>query len=1569
MRKNHYLNSNALWIAVVFYLSTATLISTQAQNLFFENFNASTPGQTFPTGWTKVRQGAANTDWVIQSPGPAKFPTLTFQNNNFAFCDADAGGSGSTTNSTLTSPVINSASANLLFLEFSQVYRDYSATPTDSGIVEVFNGTNWVAIQKKDVSTPANGITPEKVTYNITALKNANMRVRFRYVGFWPWFWGLDDVRIFQPPANDLGVSAINSPVGDCGLSATTTIKVRITNFGSVAQTSIPASYRIGTGAPVSQTFTGNLAPGASQEFTFSTTANLGAPGNYTLQSWTSLGGDQVTTNDSTKSFVNKVNPIGLSIVNFQSFDGTNLTDNYPGWREATGLPPTGTTSNWRPSTTVQSTAFNTITGTVNLFTTGKREWIISPNVPVGPNTGLVFKAAVTAWQTALPSQMGSDDSLKIMVSTNCGANWIVHSFINRASNLSNQLTQRVVPLSVYNGQEIRIGLMATEGIVDDLEDYDFHVDDIEIRSLPDNDLAVNGISSPISGCTGSTPVLTAQIANVGILPQSNFPVCYQINSEAPVCTTITSVLNSNQTLSLSFPSASPTLSSPGNYTIRVYTNLANDAIRASDTIKNYQYQNIPLINSFPYFQSFEANNGGWIPGGTLSSWELGTPAKSVIAGAAHGTKAYTTGGLGNAPYNNNEKSFVLSPCMDFTNLPNPVFEMRAWWHSESDADGACLQASTNDGSTWTTVGTFNAVTNWYNSTLLTGLSGFTPTIANPRNGWSGGVKLNNGSNGWVLVRAPMAGLGGQGSVRLRIVFGADAAFNGDGFAFDAIRISQQPKTELAFVSIERPLAGGCGLNANAKIVVRVQNTGRDTINNVQFGYRIGGGSPVSANGTGLGILPNQFHNFEFPSPANLSSGNQFSLSAWAKAQNDVVAQNDSGKLTVTRNSFFTDTLRFRNFNGINLPWIMPGWSMATGDPNPSGPSILFRAPLASQLPYSGPNAVRINMFNNNRNEWIMSPGYRISPNSFFSFEVSATNSLDTVNDPQGAMNGTDDKIRFLVSTNCGDTWTELVSYGNGDGLNKVFKRLQVNLSAYSGQEIRMALKFTTGPVNNQQNDYDLFIRDGYIVNLSPNDVGVAQILSPTISCGLSDNTPIRISVRNYGSNPVSNIPVFYQINGGPKVFGLIPGPVGASQSVVYQFNQTANLGLSQPYTIDAGTELVGDSTLGNNMKAQVLSKLVVPVPVQNLSAYNGSNLSDVLSGWSEARGSAVVSGPSSWTNGIMSGLNCWKVKLANAQKQDWIVSPGVRLSNGNFLKFSIGQFSVGGNNSAQFDVDDSVSVMVSTNCGTSWSRLQNFAKNTSPALINSLQQISIPLNAYANQEVRFAFRAVDGTRRDDTSEVYITNFEINSTLTVDAGPTQVFFEPGLATNVFVQDSLYKVFVRINNFATQPCTGVSAGVRFASGQVLSRVFQGALNSGQSDTLFMGYFQSSQLGENFLAKVYTAISGDQAIGNDTLLFNYKVLPITNMGEKLSGQALRVFPNPANSKLFIQSSTLPERFSMVIIDQMGRTLLDSQPKTKVEDHYEMDLKGLPAGFYQVFIRSEKCEILYSQNQVIK
>jgi len=95
------------------------------------------------------------------------------------------------------------------------------------------------------------------------------MKLRFRSMGAWPWFWAFDNVRVFSPVPNDVGVTAIQSPFGDCGLSSTSQVKVQISNFGSAAQTSIPVKFKINSGAVVTETFTGNLLPGTSADYTF----------------------------------------------------------------------------------------------------------------------------------------------------------------------------------------------------------------------------------------------------------------------------------------------------------------------------------------------------------------------------------------------------------------------------------------------------------------------------------------------------------------------------------------------------------------------------------------------------------------------------------------------------------------------------------------------------------------------------------------------------------------------------------------------------------------------------------------------------------------------------------------------------------------------------------------------------------------------------------------------------------------------------------------------------------------------------------------------------------------------------------------------------------------------------------------------------------------------------------------------------------------------------------------------------------------------------------------------------
>ncbi len=189
-------------------------------------------------------------------------------------------------------------------------------------------------------------------------------------------------------------------------------------------------------------------------------------------------------------------------------------------------------------------------------------------------------------------------------------------------------------------------------------------------------------------------------------------------------------------------------------------------------------------VNSYPYAESFEAGAGGWSSGGLLNSWELGTPADTVINSAYDGVNAWKT--KLNGDYNNSEQSYVLGPCFDFSSLADPVVELAVWWEAESGWDGAKLQASTDSGASWSTVGVFGDPNNWYNQSGVDGLA-----WTGNQHGWSGSTDTGNGSNGYLVARHSLTGLGGQADVLLRVAFGSDSSVVDEGIAFDLVQIHE----------------------------------------------------------------------------------------------------------------------------------------------------------------------------------------------------------------------------------------------------------------------------------------------------------------------------------------------------------------------------------------------------------------------------------------------------------------------------------------------------------------------------------------------------------------------------------------------------------------------------------------------------------------------------------------------------------------------------------------------------------------------------------------------------------
>lgn len=219
---------------------------------------------------------------------------------------------------------------------------------------------------------------------------------------------------------------------------------------------------------------------------------------------------------------------------------------------------------------------------------------------------------------------------------------------------------------------------------------------------------------------------------------------------------------------------------------------------------------NLPAqcITTYPYTQDFETNNGNWISGGTANDWTWGQVSKSVISQAASGNNCWVQGGLTASFYNLGERSYLQSPCFDFTTLQFPYISFSIFWESEKTYDGSNLQYSLNGGSTWTNVGAYNEpvncmTQNWYNTSNITNLN----NLVSVKEGWAGNIQPTqgscqggSGSNGWKLAKHCLTNLAGQPNVVFRFTFGAGTACNNfDGIAFDYITIGEAPANTADF--------------------------------------------------------------------------------------------------------------------------------------------------------------------------------------------------------------------------------------------------------------------------------------------------------------------------------------------------------------------------------------------------------------------------------------------------------------------------------------------------------------------------------------------------------------------------------------------------------------------------------------------------------------------------------------------------------------------------------------------------------------------------------------------------
>jgi len=165
----------------------------------------------------------------------------------------------------------------------------------------------------------------------------------------------------------------------------------------------------------------------------------------------------------------------------------TNDFSTFPGdcWEQASGgdatTGPTDTDELWYQGDFLNAGDDSAV---VNLFSDGNAGWL--KTVPFDLSAGgykVSFDYGVTEFFGTNSSAMGSDDVVQFLVSGDGGATWTVLQTWDAANAPSNTSTPYSYNLTSYTGANTVFAFYASDGSVNDSEDYEFFIDNFKVES------------------------------------------------------------------------------------------------------------------------------------------------------------------------------------------------------------------------------------------------------------------------------------------------------------------------------------------------------------------------------------------------------------------------------------------------------------------------------------------------------------------------------------------------------------------------------------------------------------------------------------------------------------------------------------------------------------------------------------------------------------------------------------------------------------------------------------------------------------------------------------------------------------------------------------------------------------------------------------------------------------------------------------------------------------------------------------------------------------------------------
>lgn len=580
---------------------------------------------------------------------------------------------------------------------------------------------------------------------------------------------------------NDLKMDAIVSPVtGRMFTSSeitTNSLVVRIRNLDDAPVNGFSIQYSINGSSFVSNNISMTILPQGTYDHTFNG-IDFYSAGDYNIIAVVKNNNtDNNAVNDTLRKFIRHLPNPALSLPYSENFDAAPAFENV---KDTLGLPGL---DKWDFINTTDVGRVRSFVNTGIAKSGNKAITLdVAEYISFGNTNYLIGTFNLSNYSSINPVDLG----LKLSFTyKHHGQNlhpnnrvWVRRSDVNpwiQVFNLDSlnlrpgewktiaiHLANTTAAISPSSSFQVRFGQHGSLSMGDDFSNSGITIDDVALTSNP-YDVELLSIESPVANSCGLNNNVEIKIRYIDHLGVSGcIPIKYRIDNNA-----ILSECMLSSTSGIYAFTNKANISSFGSHILEVWSDHLADTYRSNDTLRMI-IQNNPVINTYPHIENFE-NISSWYTQGYKTSWQLGTPSSFKIKTAASGTKAWKTTLSGQ--YNENEHSYLYSPCYDISSLASPFLSFYMALDLEQCAPFVCdklWMEYSSDGKTWTKLGSYGQGINWYNNKT--------------ENVWDSSNLTNWHIAGISLPTSTTP-------IQLRFVLQSDAGITREGVAIDNIHI------------------------------------------------------------------------------------------------------------------------------------------------------------------------------------------------------------------------------------------------------------------------------------------------------------------------------------------------------------------------------------------------------------------------------------------------------------------------------------------------------------------------------------------------------------------------------------------------------------------------------------------------------------------------------------------------------------------------------------------------------------------------------------------------------------